>query len=271
MRMAITDIVDLNAYPLDRPGSPARRALLDACQVSLAETGSCELPGFLRRDALEALVAEAVAAAPRAHRSNDVHNVFFEPLPATQDPADPLAMRQHSAKLTIAWDEVTRESPLRVLYGWDPLIDFVAEALNIAKLYRYDDKLGACSLAVFETGDELGWHFDRAAFAVTVMLQPAESGGHFDYIPGLRPDAGADPAALMARLGGHGEVPGRLVNTPGTLSLFRGHRSMHRVTPVTGERPRVNAVLAYAAQPAAGMNALTQRLFYGRVVEPVAS
>ena len=143
-----------------------------------------------------------------------------------------MARRQHSSKLTIAWDEVLDTSPLRVLYGWDPLTEFIARALKIPRLYRYGDKLAACSLAVFHAGDELGWHFDRAAFAVTVMLQPAASGGEFDYVPGLRPEAGDDPTALLATLEGQGASPRQLVNAPGTLSLFRGHRSLHRVTPV---------------------------------------
>lgn len=51
----------------------------------------------------------------------------------------------------------------------------------------------------------------------------------------------------------------------GTLTLFRGHRSLHRVSPVEGERTRVNAVLAYGDRPGMRLNELTQRLFYGRV------
>ncbi|MBW0092245.1 hypothetical protein I4I73_24920 [Pseudonocardia sp. KRD-184] len=44
----------------------------------------------------------------------------------------------------------------------------------------------------------------------------------------------------------------------------RGRHSLHRVTPVAGGRPRINAVLAYSARPGDRLNTLTQELFYGR-------
>jgi hypothetical protein len=36
---------------------------------------------------------------------------------------------------------------------------------------------------------------------------------------------------------------------PGTLVLFRGHRSLHRVTPVKGPRARINIVCSYSSEP----------------------
>ena len=52
---------------------------------------------------------------------------------------------------------------------------------------------------------------------------------------------------------------------PGTLALFRGHWSPHRVTPVEGEQMRMNAVLSYARAPGHRLGDETYRLFYGRV------
>jgi hypothetical protein len=93
------------------------------------------------------------------------------------------------------------------------------------------------------------------------MLQPAEAGGDFEFFPNLR-TAGKD--AVVARLTGSRSGVIRLDNDPGTLSLFRGHHSMHRVTPVEGDTIRINAVLAYAEEPGRRLNELTQKLFYGR-------
>jgi hypothetical protein len=39
---------------------------------------------------------------------------------------------------------------------------------------------------------------------------------------------------------------------------------MHRVTPVTGETPRINSVLTYGERPDMRLNDLTSQLFYGR-------
>ena len=52
---------------------------------------------------------------------------------------------------------------------------------------------------------------------------------------------------------------------PGTLALFRGHWSPHRVTPVEGNQMRVNAVLSYARTPGQRLKEETYRLFYGRI------
>ena len=55
-----------------------------------------------------------------------------------------------------------------------------------------------------------------------------------------------------------------LPSTAGTLAFFRGRHSIHRVTPIEGDRLRTNAVLSFAEKPDHRLNALTQELFYGR-------
>jgi hypothetical protein len=53
----------------------------------------------------------------------------------------------------------------------------------------------------------------------------------------------------------------------GTLALFRGHFSPHRVTPVEGSRLRINAVLSFADAPGHRLHAAAYPLFYGRTPE----
>jgi predicted 2-oxoglutarate/Fe(II)-dependent dioxygenase YbiX len=49
----------------------------------------------------------------------------------------------------------------------------------------------------------------------------------------------------------------------GTLMLFRGHYSLHRVTPVEGTRRRLQLILAYADRPDQQGSAESSRLHYG--------
>jgi len=51
---------------------------------------------------------------------------------------------------------------------------------------------------------------------------------------------------------------------PGTLVLFRGRNSMHRVTPVTGDTTRMLVVLAYNSQPGIALSESASNTFYGR-------
>jgi hypothetical protein len=261
--VALADVIDLARYPIHEPANPRRRALVEYCRAALAFEGACQLPGFVRPDAVELLVAEALAKRARSHRTDDTHNVYFEKV-AAADPNDAAGVLEHSSKNAIAWDLIDQDSPLRTAYESDELTEFLGEALSMKTFHRYADPFGAASLMIFEPGDELGWHFDRSPFAVTVMLQPSLAGGEYQYHHHLRSESDENAAAVLAAL--RDAQPGRITlpNEPGTLSMFRGHYSLHRVTPVAGEQVRINAVLAYSAKPGDTLNALTQELFYGR-------
>jgi predicted 2-oxoglutarate/Fe(II)-dependent dioxygenase YbiX len=52
---------------------------------------------------------------------------------------------------------------------------------------------------------------------------------------------------------------------PGTLVLFRGKNSIHRVTPVEGDLTRILAVLAYNSEPNISLSETSRMTFYGRL------
>jgi catechol 2,3-dioxygenase-like lactoylglutathione lyase family enzyme len=174
-------------------------------------------------------------------------------------------MRLRSSKKQIAYDQIPESSPVRRLYEDEETLRFVAGVLGLEELYRLDDPLAALGHAYMEPGDTLAWHFDRSEFAVTLMLQTAERGGAFQYVPNVRSEADERPELVAAVLEERSDQVVSLHPQPGTLTLFRGRRSLHRVSPVEGGRVRVNAVLAYGHEPGMRLNELTQRLFYGTV------
>lgn len=47
--------------------------------------------------------------------------------------------------------------------AWEPLREFVRRAMDLPVIHRYADPLGACSVNVFEPGDEQNWHFEAVA------------------------------------------------------------------------------------------------------------
>jgi hypothetical protein len=256
-------IVDLDRYPIDRLGLPEGEALIARCREMLTNTGACQLHGFVRSEAVQRLVAEADSLRASSHRTDDTHNVYFEPIDDAL-PADELERRlQRSAKLTVGYDRIPANSPLRFLYETDEMTAFVAQALGIDELYRDADPAAALSFAIFERSDELGWHFDRSEFAVTLMLRPSPAGGTYEYIKDLRSIDNENRDAVSDVLDGDQTSLVSLQNEPGTLSLFRGRYSLHRVTPNESATPRINAVLAYARTPDHEMNTVTRELFYG--------
>lgn len=263
-KTAIGEVLDLDRYPLDDLDSTRGQLLVESIRASLRFEGAAQLPGLVKPDAVARLVAEALAKNPEAHRTDDTHNVYFEKVNAEGPSDDPTALLEHSSKNAVAWDKIDEDSPLRIAFEWDELTEFIRRVMEVDELHRYADPQGAASLMTFGEGDELGWHFDRSPFAVTLMLQPSLGGGEFQYFHMLRTPGDENKAVVADRIKGGDKGRINLTTEPGTLSMFRGHYSMHRVTPVIGDQPRINAVLAYSEKPGDMLNELTRELFYGR-------
>jgi len=51
----------------------------------------------------------------------------------------------------------------------------------------------------------------------------------------------------------------------GTLVLFRGRNSMHRVTPNASSQTRMLAVLAYNTEPGVALSESARMTFFGRL------
>jgi hypothetical protein len=261
---SLSDLVDLARYPITENASGARRELIERCRSDMETSGACQLPGFLSANASVSLAQEASSLAHLAYYQDDQHNAYFEEAPESLPEDDSRRLMQHSSSAAVAWDQIPASSGLRRLYDSDALLEFIGAALGKEPLYRNEDPLGACTVVVYREGDELGWHFDNAEFAVTLMLQKAETGGEFEYVPMIRsPEDESYPRVQELLLGSRDEVI-NFPSDPGTLALFRGQFSIHRVSPILGARPRLNVVFAYADRPGAKLSPYTQQLFYGR-------
>ncbi len=260
----IVGIVDVGRYPLDDLASPAGRALVDRCRAELVEVGACELPGFLRPEAVRRAVAEALELKPLAHRSVVIHTIDLKPAEAASDDEDPLVAGYRTAKASLAYELVPTGSILRLIYESDLVSRFIGSALEVDPIYRMADELGAMNIMYHDPGDELAWHFDNADFAVTLMLQPADGGGEFEFVQMLRTPTDPNPIGVRRLLRGQSHGTRTLQGKAGTLALFRGRLSPHRVTVAEGARPRINAVLSYAPVADARLSTSARALFYGR-------
>lgn len=264
-REELNGVVDLDRYPIDDLATPAGRSLLDRVRAALRDVGASDLPGFLRPEAVAAAVDSALAVRADAFRTEQEHDVEFSSLAAEEREAgDPLRVRVRSAKEGIAADRIPPDSPVSRVYRSDAMLGFIGAALEVEPLYRSADPLGSLNLMYYLPGDELGWHFDNADFVVTLLLQAPEAGGTFEFVPMLRTETDRNDDGVRSLLDGiHPDV--RVMSgAPGTLALFRGHWSPHRVTPVEGSTMRINAVLSYAGTPDHRLTQKTYELFYGR-------
>jgi hypothetical protein len=152
------------------------------------------------------------------------------------------------------------------LYEWDAFMGFVGAVLDRSPLYRYADPLGALNVATMYDGDELGWHFDQTDFVVSIALQSSEKGGEFEAAPRVRDehDERYDDVADVLR-GDAESMIETVPMMPGTLMLFEGRYSLHRVTPIQGAVPRHVALLAYDTKPGTDSTELLKLVRYGRL------
>ncbi len=258
------DVVDVDRYPIHDLASERGSALIARCRSMLDADGACHLPDFITPVAVDAMVQLANQLTGTAWKSDQNHTVYFEPVATGHPPEHPRARTVRSAKRGIAFDHIPEQAPLRRLYESDDLTRFMAAVLGKPVLHRSADALDALQITRFEPGDELGWHFDRSEFSVTVMYQQAESGGDFVYVPGLRSDDDPNYAGVQQVVDGDTSRLKVLPSAPGTLAFFHGHDALHRVTPVAGGTARLNSVLTYGGLPDMRRNDLTSTLFYGR-------
>ncbi len=259
-----TAMVDIERYPIADLDAPDARVLIESCRASLEADGALSMPGFIRPEAAEAIAAEARELAPLAFEISTEHTCYFEPADEGFPEDHPRRRMLFSRKGGVANDQIDETALLNRLYQWDGLMAFVAAVLGEDRLYRHADSMAALNINVFDPGQSLDWHFDRADFSVTLSIETASGGGLFEYVPGLRApdDENYDGVAEVIE-GAAGDIQ-LLPFDAGTLALIRGHYSLHRVTPVIGERARLAAVFSYVREPDVIFTPYARQLFYGR-------
>ena len=257
------DIVDLSRYPIADLKSAEGVACAAQYRQEFLEAGLCILPNFLKPDALRRFADEGNAVADQAYFCKSTHNTYL-----TDDdsdlPVNDVARREEKTFVgSVAYDRIGEGSMLQCLYLWEPLRRFIGSVLSKSELYRSTDPLGACSINVFVDGGEHGWHFDESEFSVTLMLQQPKIGGAFEYVTGVR---GIDDEKKILEdiLNGDRSRVVQLPFVPGTLLIFGGRQTIHRVTQVHGSVPRLVPVLCYSDTPNYTNSETVRRLFWGR-------
>lgn len=258
------DIIDLDRFPVDQPGTPAYAALVARAKADLAAHGMFNLDGFLRPDAAAKTVT---ALTPRfdtdAFTHARKHNIYFRkdlPLPV----GHPALAEVETINRTLCADQIDAGDAVNVIYNWPPFVAFLAETMDKPALHVMADPLARMNVMDYAAGQGLNWHFDRSEFTTTLLLQAPDAGSAFEYRSDLRTadDPNYDGVARLLR----GQDPDQhsLTLKPGTLNVFRGKNTAHRVTPVVGETHRMIAVFSYYDRPGVMFSDDERRGFYGR-------
>ena len=259
-------IINTGNYPLDQLASADALVLISETRDKLQQDGSCTLPEFVYPDALQQMVQQANEILHLAYPGpNEVSPYFFNyrlgegrDLPQQH----PLRRKGKRCLAQIAADLIPQSHLLRQIYQDEMMVNFLGAILD-QPVYRNKDPYQSLNISVMDQGGCQQWHFDSGNMVTTLMLQEPEGGGEFEYAPAIRSDDDENFDAVQSVLDDKSDLVQRIKLCAGTLSLFRGHYSLHRVTEVIGQRQRIQAILGYTTVPNLLGNKESSILHYG--------
>jgi hypothetical protein len=261
------ELLDLDKFPIDEPDAIEYRQLVSECQAAMASDGMFNLHGFVRPAAISRAVSEIgplMAQSSFTHQRQ--HNVYFKKEVEGLPPDHDALQRFQTVHHTLCDDQLLH-SVVHQIYEYRPLAAFLAEVLSKPRLYLMDDPLARANVIEYRDGETLNWHFDRSQFTVTLLLQSASSGGEFEYRSNLRSDGDQNYEGVAALL--NGKDPSIRINplSAGTLNVFAGRNTLHRVSTVRGTQSRLVAVFTYYDRPGVTFSPEERIGFYGRAGE----
>ena len=129
-------------------------------------------------------------------------------------------------------------------------------------------RIACAPISVMTAGQTFPWHFDENDVTLTLMLQPAATGGIFEFCPSMRSATDENVAAVNAVLDGDRSAVRVSALESGDLQIFHGQNSLHRVTAVGAESsPRYLFAPAWNDQPGLVNTVERSTTSYGRALE----
>lgn len=243
------NLVDLDRYPIADLTSADGRAFLVQCQEQMETHGWCNFDGFIRPEALKAMNQEANDLLPRASKLKVKRTIYQKAADLSAPKGDLKREEAVHIALQLADDQIPADTMLQQLYKSDSLTDFVRQVQKKPTLYRCADEFQALNIVALPPGCRHAWHYDTTECTITLLLQAAESGGEFAFLPNSRTDKSEDLASVKKLISGDLSVAQMFERGVGTFTLFRGGYSLHGVTEVEGKKPRISAVMTYSEAP----------------------
>ncbi|MFJ8919661.1 2OG-Fe(II) oxygenase superfamily protein [Streptomyces sp. LamerLS-316] len=265
--ITLDQVVDTDHYPLSDPGHTETRAVVARARRELAEVGCTVLPDFIRPSLQEVLRQECAALAPDAYFDVETVNVYNIDVDADLPEDHPGRRTFERGNAFVARDRIPSDTLIGRLYAHASFQRFVADCFGLPRLYELADPLSGLVLNVVRPGMEHPWHFDTNEYTVSMLTQEAREGGSFEYCPNIRSAEDERFDDVRGVLDGTGaRQPERLPLRPGDLQLFKGRYSLHRVSPVRGDRARHSAIFAYSERPGVIGSVSRTRQLFGRVL-----
>ena len=256
----LNQIINFKKHPVNKSTD-----YFDDCKEKLQKNSVLQLDDFLLPDSLQKIQQEAMSLHSKAFYCSQKHTILLNKKDNDLDLNDPCNIEVISDKGCVPHDLIPPNSELISLYKSEEFIRFLEKILDVKKIYPYDDTLSSINYNYYEKNQQLGWHFDNASFAITLMIQSPDSGGVFQYVnKGRDFEKNYIDKELISSVLSNNFIVNELSVNPGTLILFYGRNYLHRVTPVTSDKCRVLVTLNYNLEPGIKLSENARMTFFGR-------
>ncbi|HUV23487.1 MAG TPA: hypothetical protein VMZ32_16960 [Gammaproteobacteria bacterium] len=246
----IRQLIDLDRYPLDQPDHPAFAQLLDDGRRALEQGALFSMVQFVRPEAIVSMARQLDALRMRSCRYDCARNAYVYDGSASDWPDDhPRALRHRCSYNQVLNYQIPNNSPLRLIYYWQPLTEFLRQLCGFETFYRSDCPHFALTSKIAGEGDTDGWHFDTNDVVFSLLLQAPEAGGEFEYAPFIRSEQDENYDGVKRVVADPQSAAVRPPMGLGDFNVFMGDLSLHRVKPVIGGRQRIVALFSYDRDP----------------------
>ena len=256
----LEEIVNIQQHPINN------EEYIRNCKKQIQENSILILKSFLNKNCLNELIDEALKLEHRAFYCSQNHTILLNKSSRLKDQNDPLNIEVVSDKGCVPHDLLNKKSKLNILYKLSDFKRFLIGVLDLKNLYPYKDTLSSINYNYYQKSQQLGWHFDNASFAITLMIQSSDNGGEFEYVSKGRDfnknfiDKDYIKKILERKI-----LPEKIDVDAGTLVLFYGRNYLHRVTPVKSKKPRILVTLNYNEEEGTMLSENARMTFFGRI------
>ena len=256
----INSIIDYSKHPIDDA------KYIKKCNSLINQNSILILENFLLKDSLLNILKETKKLEGQAFYCQQQHTILLSKQSDKINTNDPLNRLMISDKGCVPHDLIDENSDLNILYKSEIFKSFIKKVLNLENIFPYTDKLSSINLNYYQKGQQLGWHFDNASFAITLMIQSSVLGGEFEYITEGRDSKNNYINKKLITDIIEGKTKPKKINVnDGTLILFYGRDYLHRVTPVLNNIPRILITLNYNEEDNVELSENARLTFFGRI------
>ncbi len=255
----LEEIINIKKHPI------INEEYIYKCNKQIKKNSILVLKNFLNKKCLNELIEEALKLENKAFYCSQNHTILLSKSNNPNDLSDPLNIEVVSDKGCVPHDLLKKNSKLNILYNSSIFKKFLKGVLNLKNIYPYIDKLSSINYNYYQKSQQLGWHFDNASFAITLMIQSCERGGEFEYVnKGRDFKKGYFDKSFINKILESKISPEKIDVNAGTLILFYGRNYLHRVTPVESSKPRILVTLNYNEEKGIMLSENARITFFGR-------